>query len=327
MESSEYRKLFKEISRGYSPCFLGEKTFYIKHQAVDDLVDFDDIYQLHLDRATTRGLELKKDILSSLEEEGLWTPKDDSEIESQSFYLENLVRNKKNIVLKSALDQINKQIQEAEAKLSELQQKKSNLVINSAEQYALNRANDFYIYNSFYKDRALNDRLYTEEEYDHMNNKEISDMIILYNKFHDKFKDENIQHLAIQDFYKIYYHFSDSSSDFFGKPVVSLTNFQMNLILYTRIFKNIFEQHEDIPERIKKDPAALLDFANSSEAREDMKKRFDTGQAGGSTIVGATSEDLEELGVPQTTGKTLAQAAKEKGGSLSMRDLMDLSGA
>ena len=41
--------------------------------------------------------------------------------------------------------------------------------------------------------------------------------------------------------------------------------------MYTRIFKNIFEQNDDIPERIMDDPAALLDFANSSEAREEMK--------------------------------------------------------
>ena len=32
--------------------------------------------------------------------------------------------------------------------------------------------------------------------------------------------------------------------------------------------------NEDIPEKIKQDPEALLDFANSSEAREDMKNKF-----------------------------------------------------
>ena len=84
--------------------------------------------------------------------------------------------------------------------------------------------------------------------------------------------------------------------------------------------------NEDIPEKIKKDPEALLDFANSSEAREDMKKKF-SGDKGASTIVGATKEDMEELGMQQNAGVSLSEAAKKKGGSLSMKDLMDISGA
>ena len=62
--------------------------------------------------------------------------------------------------------------------------------------------------------------------------------------------------------------------DFFGSPVVKLNNFQLNLLIYTRIFKNIFETNEDIPDKIKKDPEALLDYANSSEARDEMKNKM-----------------------------------------------------
>ena len=111
-----------------------------------------------------------------------------------------------------------------------------------------------------------------------------------------------------------------------GKPVVELNNFQLNLLLYTRIFKSIFENNEDIPEKIKKDPKALLDFANSSEAREEIKSKMNESSSA-STIVGATSEDLEELGVTKSNKNSLHEAAKKKGGSLSMKDLMDLSGA
>ena len=95
--------------------------------------------------------------------------------------------------------------------------------------------------------------------------------------------------------------------------------------MYTRIFKNIFEQYDDIPERIMDDPSALLDFANSASAREEMKKKFD-GDNAASTIMGATKEDMEELGITPSEGNSLAAAAKKKGGSLDMKDLMDLSG-
>lgn len=325
MDSKRYRKLLKEISDGYSSFFINEKKRYIKHQSTDDLVDFDDVYEMYLNRAISKGLPTEKEILEELKEEGEWTEKDEAEIESQSFYVESLIKNKKNIALKSALDQVNKQIKEGEDKLNELKNKRQSLITNSADQYALNRANDFYIFNSFYKDEKLENRLYTQEEFEYASTKEVTDLVGIYNKFHSNFNEENIQHLAIQDFYKVYYHFSENSIDFFGKPILELTNFQLSLILYTRIFKNIFEQNEDIPERLKKDPAGLLDYANSSESREKLKNQFNEKSSGASTIVGATKEDMAELGM-DVGGKSLNDMAKEKG-SLSMKDLMDMSGS
>lgn len=327
MEDSHYRKIFKEISEGFSCVFLEGQKVYIKHQSTSDLVEFDDVYQSYLKRALDKGLETEEQVLESLKKDGMWTEKDENEIESQTFYLESLNRNKKNIVLPSALQQVNNQIKEAEQKVKELREKKSGLISNTANQYALNRANDYYIYNSFFKDKKLENPLYTEEEFAYVGVDEITRLISTYNDFHQSFSETKIQHLAIQDFYRIYYSFTERCTDFYGKPVVELTNFQLNLILYTRIYKNIFEQHDDIPDRIKKDPAALLDFANSSEAREEMKKKFEGKGNGGSTIVGATSDDMEELGLSNPGGKSLAEAAREKGGSLSMKDLMDLSGA
>lgn len=326
MESNEYRRLFKEIVDGYSAYFIGESEKYIKHQSVSDLVDFEQVYDMHLTRALNKGLPGEEEIFKNLKKEGFWSEKDDAAIETQKFFLESLVKNKKNIILKSALQKVNEQITEAETQLNELISKKENLISNSAERYALNRANDFYMFNSFYKDKALEVPLYTKEEFEHISPKEVTKLVGIYNNFHYKFSEENIQLLSVQSFYKIYYSFSESTTDFFGKPVVDLNNFQLNLLLYTRIFKNIFENNEDIPEKIQKDPKALLDFANSSEAREEVKTKMNDSSSA-STIVGATSEDLEELGVSKSSGNSLHQAAKKKGGSLSMKDLMDLSGA
>jgi hypothetical protein len=325
VDLKEYRKLFKEIVDGFSAYYVGEKKRYIKHQCTSDLVDFDQVYQMHFDRAIARGLPTEKEILEDLEEEGLWSKSDDAEIETQKFYLESLIKNKKNIYLKSALERVNEQIKEAEKKLNELKSQKENLISNSSERYATNRANDFYMFNSFYKTQDLDEPLYTQEEFEDISTKEVTTLVRIYNSFHEKFSEKNIQNLAVQDFYKIYYSFAESTMDFFGVPVVKLNNFQLNLLIYTRIFKNIFEMNDDIPDKIKKDPEALLDYANSSEAREEVKGKMNDSSSA-STIVGATKEDLEELGMNTSSGTNLHEAAKKKGGSLSMKDLMDISG-
>jgi hypothetical protein len=110
VELKSYRKLLKEITQGFSSCRIKEEPCFIRHQSTSDLVDFDDTYDMYFDRARTKGLPIEEEIFADLEEEGIWTPKDDAEIESQSFYLESLTKNKRNIYLKSALLQVNKQI-------------------------------------------------------------------------------------------------------------------------------------------------------------------------------------------------------------------------
>ena len=64
----------------------------------------------------------------------------------------------------------------------------------------------------------------------------------------------------------------------------------------------------------------------SKNAKEILDKAKDE-EGAASSIVGATKEDLEHLGVDmKTEGISLEQAAADKGGSLNMQDLMKLHG-
>ena len=326
MEDKHYRVVLKEIIDGFSSYFVGENKVYIKHQSLSDVVDFEMVYDLHFEKAQKKGLPTKEEIFETLAKDGIWTDADDAKIEKHRFYVESLIKNKKNLYLKSATDKINAQIKEAEEDLNTMLMEKESLSSNCCDIYATNRANDFYMFSSFFKDPKLTDPLYTQEEFEYIESSKVTEIIRIYNKFHERFSEKNIQHLVLQGFYKIYYSFTESCVDFFGIPVVKLNNFQLNLLIYTRIFKNIFDQHDDIPERIMNDPSALLDYASSAEARDEVKQKMSSEDGVASSVVGATKEDLEELGLSQEGGQTLSSAAQSKGGSLSMKDLMDLSG-
>lgn len=328
MEQKDYRRIFTEIVDGCSTSFIGQKRIFIKHQSVADVVDYEIIYDKHYEYATNRGLLNEEDLLVKLDKDGIWTENDEADIKNQQFFLDNLIKSKSGLYLQSAIDRANEQQKEAEQKLSEMKVKKEALLSNSAENYAQNRANDHFVSRSFFKDIDQKEHLYTEEEFEFLDISEIKKVIGCYNSFSDRFSESSIQQLVLQDFYKIYYSFSEQSMDFFGKPVVSLTNFQLNLILYTRVFKNIFDQHQDIPEHITKDPKQLLDFASSSETRQKAKERIDRAGDGGAGVMGATKQDLDNLGVEKadSSARNLHDEAKKKGGSLSMKDLMDLGG-
>ena len=93
-----------------------------------------------------------------------------------------------------------------------------------------------------------------------------------------------------------------------------------------RGYTSLFDNNTNIPDKIRKDPKALLDFGSiSEEEKEKFRSKFDSGS--GSTIVGAKEEDYEYLGISKPmVGKSLHEEAKKKGGSLSMQDMMKLSG-
>ena len=162
-----------------------------------------------------------------------------------------------------------------------------------------------------------------------MGDDELEGVIKEYNKIFEEFQEIRIQEMILKDFYYVYFPFCDDSVGFFGKPICELSHNQLKMIIYTRVFKNIFEQHENIPESIKSDPAALLDFGNIDEkAREKIQKQNSKDSAA-STIFGATKEDMEYAGLDvgiQEAGDSLAAKAAEKGGTLNMEDIMKMHG-
>ena len=327
MDDFKYREILVEIIDGSSTIFVKNKRIFIRHKSLKDVVDYDIIYKNSLEAAVSKGLPKEKDILSELKAADIWTQEEEDEIVTKEDFVERLRKNKKNVYLDHAIKAVDKQIDETLERISELRDKKQSLVSSSAESYATNRANDYYILNSLFKDREGKELFYTEEEYEYLDKNEMSSIVNSYNEFNKKFSEESIQNLVLQDFYKMYYSLSESCMDFFGKAALQLTNFQFSLFVYTRIFKNIFETSENIPDRILKDPKALLDFANSSQARQNAAKQLNKEDSAGASIVGASKEDIESItGGQASEGLDLHKEAMKKGGSLSMQDLMKLNG-
>lgn len=330
MDSDLYRKIFRDIVKGRSDVSIEGSKYYIKHLSAIDQVDIDEIKETYYDQALSRGIPNQEEILADLQKDGTWTNKDENEIKTQENFIEQLQKNKTQLVLKSQIDKQNQSIQEARKTIDKLHQKRSELIGVNAEDYSEKRANDFYIIKSFYSDADCVEPLFPEEKnYNQLYADEVAYYINCYNKTFKLFEELKIQEMILQDFYYIYFPFSDDTVGFFGKPVVELTYNQLKLIVYTKIFKNIFENNKHIPEKIKKDPQALLDYGSiSDDAKQKVKDRM-SDDKDGTTLFGATDEDFEYAGLEKPSDKSgisLQKAAQKKGGKLSMEDLMELSG-
>ena len=192
----------------------------------------------------------------------------------------------------------------------------------TCEKYADSRVSDHYIVKSLYKDNQLKQTYYNQDEVDQMTRSEMNEIVKVYNSCYSVFDDINIQKVVLQDFYQPYMPFSENVNNMFSKPLFELSINQVKLVIYSRMFKNIFENYSKIPDRIKKDPEKIMDYVNAQEKAKDNLKNMD--KDGASTIVGAKKEDYDYLGIEGSQENSLSAKLKEKGGKMDMKDLMQV---
>jgi len=326
VDATSHRKTFRDIVRGYSSTVLDDRLIYIKHLTPHDQVELEEIEEKYYNMALGKGVSNEEDMLLYLKEDGQWTEEDDKFIEDKEFFIESLNKAKTKMVLKQQMEAQVKVIEQESALLKDKREQKVNLLGNTCEKYAKDRINDFYMIKSFFKDPKLKKPLFSEGEFDEIEGKELNDIVVSYNDIFTNFSEENIQRTILEDFYSAYLSFCEDSIQFYGKPFCELTYNQIRLIVYSRIFKNVFDQNENIPEKIRKDPRKLLDYGSiSKEERDKMRDKISGGDGG--TLVGATKEDYEYLGIEQPVGVVdLNKEAQKKGGQLNMQDLMKLHG-
>ena len=326
METVKRRKIFRDVVRGFSTTTLEEDFVYIKHLTPHDQVELEEIEEKYFNIALRKGVPTEEDMLAYLKDEGQWTDKDEKFIQDKELFLENLRKAKTKLVLKREIDKQAALIDKEQKLLNDKQMQKIGLIGNTCEKYAKDRLNDFYMIKSFFADDKLQEPLFNQDKFDELDNHDIKKVVYKYNEIFEGFSEESIQYTILEDFYNPYLSFAEDSMQFYGKAFCDLTYNQIRLIVYTRVFKNIFDMNENIPESIRKDPAKLLEFGSSSKEEKDKAKDKLT-QGDGGTLVGAKQEDYDYLGVERPTNAvSLHEEAKKKGGTLNMEDLMKLHG-
>lgn len=326
METVKRRKIFRDVVRGFSTTTLEEDFVYIKHLTPHDQVELEEIEEKYFNIALRKGVPTEEDMLAYLKDEGQWTDKDEKFIQDKELFLENLRKAKTKLVLKSEIDKQAALIDKEQKLLDDKQIQKIGLIGNTCEKYAKDRLNDFYMIKSFFADDKLQEPLFNQDKFDELDNHDIKKVVYKYNEIFEGFSEESIQYTILEDFYNPYLSFAEDSMQFYGKAFCELTYNQIRLIVYTRVFKNIFDMNENIPESIRKDPVKLLEFGSSSKEEKDKAKDKLT-QGDGGTLVGAKQEDYDYLGVERPTNAvSLHEEAKKKGGTLNMEDLMKLHG-
>ena len=327
-QQSKYKKAFRDIKNGFSEIKVLENLFYLKHLSLEDQVDIDQIYDHYFDEAKSRGVPTNDETLKRLIEEKQWSTKQESLIKQEEDFIDNLNKQKKSLYLKSEIQRVNADIELGQKRLYDLKNTKASFFNRTAESYAEERVNDFYILKCLYKDKKLSQQAFEEDQFDNIDSETLTSIIKQYSEVYKNINDNTIQYLVLQDFFNLYMPFAENPTEFFGKSVCELTYNQVKLLIYARFFKNVFQQNDKMPQDIKNDPDKIIDYVNANENAKKVIENKNNKENQATSIVGATSEDLEYVGLKAKGQKTLSLAdeAKKKGGSLSMEDMMNIFG-
>jgi hypothetical protein len=311
-----------DIFDGRTAFDLNGQRLFFRHFTIRDQNSISVFYNKYKKIAIKKGIETEEQIYKRLKDDGDWSEDDDLKISELETYVANLKTTKDKIFLPSQKESHQKLIDEQQSELNFLLSRKNDLVRTSAEGYANKMANEEFLRTLIYEDSNLNKLKYSDEDFGGLTSDEISELSKTYFKISSDLSDLNIQNIVLQDFFNIYLSACENPYHFFGKFIHELTAYQMKLLLYGRIFNNIFQYHDDIPDNIKKDPKAIFDFVDSKKNRENFQSQ---NRDGATAVFGATSDDLEILD-PSARKVSLSEEIKKNGGSLNMEQMMKLMG-
>ena len=310
-----------EILDGYSRFDFNGQTLFLRHFSLRDQNLISENYKKYKNLAIDRGIETEEQIYQRLNLEQAWTDEDNLKVAELESYISNLKKTKKKLFLPSQMEQHQKVIDEEEQKLNSLLNKKHNLISITAESYAGKISNEEFLRILLYKDEKLTQLKYTHDEFGELTSSELSEISSIYLEITSRFSEDNIQQIVLEDFFNMYLSSCEDSYIFFGKFIHQLSAYQMKLLLFAKIFNNIFQYNDDIPESIKKNPKAIFNYLDSKKNRE--KYQAQAKDSDGSMVFGATKQDIEILD-PSAKKPSLSSLIEKNGGSLNMEQMMDL---
>ena len=318
-----YISLVGEAFDGYTEVSFQEKDIYIKHLSIKDQRYLHKYYDKYVNIALKKGLESKDDRIKAIMEDGMWSSEEDTEISTLRFETDNLKKTQKVLPLRSQREKLQEDINAKLLKLADLESRKLEVVGKTAEDYANRRSNDEILRFLLFKDKSLQNHLYTEEEFGELEVWEVNKLTSLQTNIQAKLSDDRLQEAVLRPFFTMYLSLCEDPYAFYEKPITKLSVYQLRVILFGRMFHNIFQYTEDIPDHIREDPKKLLAFSEN-QRNKDSNKPMIKDDADASAVFGATDEDVADLGGSKG-GVTLSSELEKHGGKLDMKQMMRLA--
>lgn len=254
------RRAFVDICRGYSIGWLNGVALYVCHLGHEQHEEYELTEERYRQQAITLGAPTEAARLIALKASGQWGNEKEVEIERQKDTIIRFEEGKRTVVIPSVIEQYDKQIADEKGRLVNLLTERANLVGMTAEVYAQQRLNDHYIVTNVFRDEGLVEPLYPPEVFEDLGDTDVGLILGAYHEAIDPCADDQLRHLAVQDFFMSYWGLAgDNAQTFYGKAICNLTYYQVRLSNIARYFRSIMDSVDisKLEPKARHDPDAI----------------------------------------------------------------------
>lgn len=239
-------RLYNDIINGYSVFHDNGEEVFIKHLKDSDYAFFEDKKSLFKKIAAKKGLHTEKEFYQILEKTGNWSREDEESHERLSLEIKNLNKSKEKLFVESQKNIVDTKLKEKEKEFREIDTRRKQVRVNTVEEYADNKINDFILCYTFYKDADLSTNLFSFEDFQEISVEETYRYTQAYYGGLAKFSNANIKRVAHCTFFLNSYLLSKSNPYYFiGKPIKDFTTYQSNLCSFGNGCKSILENSDN----------------------------------------------------------------------------------
>jgi hypothetical protein len=235
------RIIYGDILRGFS--FYEPEKIYIKHFDDLDNISIVRLRQSITDKIKKKGVPTEKERLKIIRADGEWTKLDEDNVEALET---NISVNQKELAkafVPSQKTTLQNAILDWQIQLQQILDNKEGLLGPTAESRALKITNNYYVYYAFYKDHECKEKFWTKEEFEELDEKDLTRYIGVYNEALMCFTERNLRKLSCLPFVLNGASYcKDQGMFFFGKPITEFTTYQ--LTLFSKAMRNTFVLRE-----------------------------------------------------------------------------------
>jgi len=313
------RKLYKDIINGYS--YIPYHKFYIKHFKEIDIGEINESKQIIIEESKEKGLLPEKEKVEMLIESDHWTQEKEFEIQNLAEQIANHRQAKTKLFIKAQLNAVQHQIDQKEEKLNILANEKDSIIGLTVEKYAEKKSSEEIIRFALFKDKGFDEPLYSQEEYEELENKELEKLIFIYSSIMSDFSEKRMKMIAAATFFmNTLMLCKNNPFIFFGKPACQLTNLQMEMFSHGLSFKSVLEKGNSPSVEVSADLEQMVEWYESSGNIQKFSEKVK--DRDGSTIMGASKKELRMMTNDGDNVIDLAKEAEKKGGELDIHDFV-----
>jgi len=236
------RAIWGDILQGFSYCM--DEDVYIKH--LDD-IDHSQIAKIQTSltyKFLKMGVPTRAERLDFiLNESEEWTQDDEDEITSAEYFISDNTETYETMAIPEQKKALGKGLQEARDVIRKKKIERETNIGVVAETKAEKMANNYHIYFAFYKDSELKQRMWSREEFEELEDNELTKWIMKYNQETSCFKNKNLKKIAAMPFtINSASYCKDHGMFFFGKPITRFSTYQLGI--FTKVMRNTFVLRE-----------------------------------------------------------------------------------